>query len=109
MDEIDTDELKAKIDRGDIFKLVMTMGDWAFAQKHIPGSINVSSPDDAADRLMPDDEIVVYCTGGSCVASSAAFRALKDRGYSNLRHYPGGLEAWEDAGHPVEGRLAPAD
>jgi hypothetical protein len=38
------DELKAELDRGDDFKLVMTLNEWAFTEAHIPGSINVTSP-----------------------------------------------------------------
>ena len=36
MNEISADELKAKIDRGDDFRLVMTLGVLAFQGKHIP-------------------------------------------------------------------------
>ena len=55
---IKIDELKQKLDRGDDFRLVMTMGDWAFNTAHIPGSINVSTPA-AAELLHHDDEIVL--------------------------------------------------
>jgi len=52
--------LKAKLDRGDEFELVMSLGEWAFRAKHIPGSLNVSNPVKAAELLKPEDEIVVY-------------------------------------------------
>ena len=57
---IDRDELKAKLDRGDEFKLVMVMGEWRFHAKHIRGSVNLGSPDQIAQLLDPKDEIVVY-------------------------------------------------
>ena len=57
---IDRDELKAKLDRGDEFKLVMVLGEWGFRAKHIPGSLNLSSPDQVPKMLDPKDEIVVY-------------------------------------------------
>jgi hypothetical protein len=60
MDLISREELKTKLDRGDEFKLVMALGEWAFRAKHIPGSLNVSNPDKAAMLLKPEDEIVVY-------------------------------------------------
>ena len=44
MNIIDREELKAKLDRGDDFKLVMTLGEWAFEAQHIPGSINITDP-----------------------------------------------------------------
>ena len=57
---IDRDELRGKLDRGDDFKLVMVLGEWGFRAKHIPGSLNLSSPDQVSEILDPDDEIVVY-------------------------------------------------
>ncbi len=57
---IERDELKAKLDRGDDFKLVMVLGEWGFNAKHIPGSLNLSSPAQVPTMLNPDDEIVVY-------------------------------------------------
>ena len=41
MNTISREELKAKIDRGDDFKLVMVLGAWEYEAKHIPGSINI--------------------------------------------------------------------
>ncbi len=40
---ISRDELKAKLDRGDSFKLVMALGAWQFDAKHIPSSLNITS------------------------------------------------------------------
>ena len=41
MNLIDRDELKARLDREDDFKLVMVLGEWAYRAKHIPGSLNL--------------------------------------------------------------------
>ncbi len=57
---IDRDELKAKLDRGDDFKLVMVLGEWGFRAKHIPGSLSLSSPEQVRGMLDPKDEIVIY-------------------------------------------------
>ena len=57
---IERDELKEKIDRGDDFKLVMVLGEWGFQAKHIPGSLNLSSPLQVPAMLDHNDEIVVY-------------------------------------------------
>jgi rhodanese-related sulfurtransferase len=108
MNLISRDELKEKLDRGDDFKLVMVLGDWAFQAKHIPGSINVSRIQDAVRTLDVDDEIVVYCSDEACVASQAAYRLLERRGYKNFRRYAGGLSDWEDAGYPLEGEMVAA-
>ena len=105
IDTISREELKAKLDRGDDFKLVFVLGDWAFQAKHIPGSLNISNPETGADYLNPDDDIVVYCSNESCVASIAAYRMLKDARFEKVRRYSGGLLDWEDAGYPLEGDL----
>ena len=39
MQTISSAELKEKLDRGDDFKLVMTMNEQAFHKAHIPGSL----------------------------------------------------------------------
>jgi rhodanese-related sulfurtransferase len=102
-DLIETKELKEKLDRGDGFKIVMTLGEWEYRITHIPGSMRVSTVDEALEVLDPEDEIVLYDSGPTCAASRMAFRVLKDHGYERVRRYAGGLEAWSDAGYPLEG------
>lgn len=108
MNLIDREELKQKLDRRDDFKLIMVMGEWAFRAQHIPGSINMSQPTDATG-LNKDDEIVVYCTGGACVASRSAWTILTDLGFGNVRRYAGGLEDWATAGYPLEGEMVDSE
>ena len=103
---IDREELKKKLDRGDDFKLVMVLGEWAYRAKHIPGSLNLHTIEKALEALDTSDEIVVYCSNPDCVASVAAFRMLTQNGYGNVRRYAGGLEDWEGAGYPLEGEMA---
>ena len=100
---IDTQELKAKLDRGDGFKVVMTLGEWEYRTSHIPGSMRISTVQEALEALDPEDEIVLYDSGPSCPASRLAFRFLKDHGYERVRRYAGGLEAWATASYPLEG------
>jgi rhodanese-related sulfurtransferase len=102
---ISREELKQKLDRGDEFKLVMVLGEWAYRAKHIPGSIHVDTPEKGARLLHRDDEIVVYCSGADCVASVAAYTMLTSRGYTHVRRFAGGLIEWEQAGYPLEGEM----
>jgi rhodanese-related sulfurtransferase len=106
MNLISSEDLKAKIDRGDDFKLVMTLSQWAFQAKHIPGSINVTRPEQTTDLLDPSDEIVVYCSNPACTASQMAYHFLTSRGFENVRRYAGGVQDWEAAGYPLEGEMA---
>lgn len=100
---IGRDELRAKLDRGDRFKLIMALNRWAFEAKHIPGSLHFDTPADLYAAVRPDDEVVVYCSTVDCLSSVALYRDLVARGYPNVRRYAGGLMDWEDAGLPLEG------
>ena len=100
---IERGELKAKLERGDAFKLVMALTRWAYDAKHIPGSLHFDSPDALYAAVKPDDEVVVYCSNVDCLSSVALYRDLVRRGYRNVRRYAGGLLDWEEAGLPLEG------
>ena len=106
MNLITRNELKQKLDNGEEFKLAMVLGDFAFRAKRIPGSLNISTPEEVQKLLSPEDEIVVYCAGPRCVASVEAFYRLEASGYKNVRRYAGGIEDWEEAGYSLDGEWA---
>ena len=62
---ISRDELKLKIDRGEVFLLVETLPAATYHHVHLPGAINL--PPDQVTQLAPSllpnkaAEIVVYC------------------------------------------------
>ncbi len=97
---IGREELKEKLNRGDDFKLVMVLGDWAYRAKHIPGSLNITTPESATELLDPEDEIVLYCSGTECPASKYAYHLLTSGGYKKVSRYAGGISDWDEAGHP---------
>ena len=103
---LEREELKAKLDRGDDFKLVMAMHEWGFRVAHIPGSLHYNTVDGAKQDLDLDDEIVVYCTDPACVASQFAYRWLIEAGYTNVRRYSGGVSDWAAAGYELESDAA---
>jgi rhodanese-related sulfurtransferase len=98
-------ELKAKLDQDDDFKLVMVLREYAFNAKHIPGSLHIFNPKEVREVLDPNDEIIVYCSGPDCHASVDAFYILREMGYTNVRRYAGGILDWEEAGYPLEGEM----
>ncbi len=106
MQLISREQLKAQLDRGDDFKLVMTLEEWAYRLKHIPGSINIFPMDITKGILDPNDEIVLYCAAPECAASVVAYQRLNSSGYKNVRRYAGGIADWEEAGYPLEGEFA---
>jgi rhodanese-related sulfurtransferase len=105
MDTISRKELKEKLEGQEDLKLVMVLGDWAYRAKHIPGSLHLDTLEEASEALEPGDEIVVYDSNPSCVASLQAYKILKYHGYERVRRYVGGLEDWEEAGYPLNGEF----
>src|ERR1700750_1328662 len=65
---IGPDELKAKLDRGDPFRLIMALNRWAFDAKHIPGSIHFDTPEALYAAVGPDEDIVVYSSHVACLS-----------------------------------------
>jgi rhodanese-related sulfurtransferase len=108
MDLIDREELKEKLDRGHDFRLVVTLGEWAYRSKHIPNSLRISTAKEALETLDPHDEIVLYDSGPQCPASRMVCRILKAHGYEHVRRYAGGLEEWEGACYHLEGQQVSA-
>ena len=99
---IERDELQRTLAASDPrFKLVMTLGDWEFRAKRIPGSLHFKDAQEMLSALRKDDDIVVYCTNPPCLASVAAYHRLHQEGYANVRRYAGGIEDWEGAGLPL--------
>ncbi len=105
---ISREELKAKLDRSDDFKLIQALNRWAFEAKHIPGSLHFDTPEELYTAVHPEDEVIVYCSNVDCLSSVAMYRDLLRRGYQNVRRYEGGLLDWEDAGLPLEGTFTEA-
>jgi rhodanese-related sulfurtransferase len=100
---IERDALRRELDaRAPGFRLVMTLGEWEFRTKHIPGSLHFKDAAEMLATLHKDDEIVVYCTNPPCLASVAAYHRLVQEGYANVRRYAGGIEDWESAGLPLD-------
>lgn len=100
---IDRDELWEKIQRGDRFRLVMALNEWAFRAKRIPGSEHFNTPAELFASIEPDEEVIVYCTSPDCHASVALYWALLDAGFEDVRRFAGGLTDWESADLPLEG------
>lgn len=53
--------------------------------------------------VLPDDKetpLLVYCRSGRM--SSSAVAQLQALGYTNIKHLVGGMNAWSEAGLPIE-------
>ena len=76
-----------------------------YLEGHIPGALNAPADEimNHAEYIMnniptgDDVTVVVYCGGGDCRDSKAAFRELKEGlGYTNVVIYKAGWEEWDD-------------
>jgi rhodanese-related sulfurtransferase len=104
---IDTAALFRKIEDDDPFVLVDALAPMVYAHSHLPGAINLPPSNIDTARLarrIPDlgTEIVVYCSSTDCDDSTATVARLRELGYRNVSHYPGGKNAWKAAGLPLE-------
>jgi rhodanese-related sulfurtransferase len=91
-----------------------------YKESHVPRAINIprgllelradpASP--VADAALSADQsarILVYCTKGPGARSLLAAQTLSSLGYERVDVLGGGLNAWAEAGLPVEGEGQPA-
>jgi len=46
--------------------------------------------------------VVAYCGGPKCMAYQAGADAAMKLGYTNVKHFPGGISGWKKAGEKCE-------
>jgi rhodanese-related sulfurtransferase len=109
---IDVKEAKKMLEEGNVFVLdVRTPAE--FKSAHIKGATlipvtNVLGSNLSSDSLLEarinevpqDKKILVYCRTGQ--RSSAASKMLINSGHLHVYNILGGINAWRDAGYPVE-------
>ena len=103
MKTISREELMKKLERKEDFRLVMALAEWAYQAKHIPGSMHFATTREVLQSLNKEDEIIVYCSDETCIASTALGQLMERHGYAHVLHFAGGLADWEQAGYPLEG------
>ncbi len=77
---------------------------------HVPGAINLARDVFGTDYIRlratlekaKDRPVVVYCSGGACHDSKMVAQALTGLGFSQVRIFAGGWDAWTEAGLPAE-------
>ena len=74
-----------------------------FAESLIEGAVNIDfyAADFSArlDGLDRDASYVIYCRSGN--RSNAALDIFRDLGFTAVRAIDGGIQAWQQSGHPV--------
>jgi membrane protein DedA with SNARE-associated domain/rhodanese-related sulfurtransferase len=69
----------------------------------IPGALlaDVNSVDLIVNAVPLDAELVIYCTCPNEASAALVAKALMSRGYKRVRPLLGGLDAWDEAGYPI--------
>jgi rhodanese-related sulfurtransferase len=108
MNDITTEQLKAKIDKNEDMVIVEVLGSDYYEDYHLPGAINIPFKDSdfaaEVEKQLPDKDklIIVYCANSHCPVSGDAYKKLEQMGYTNIYDYDEGKEAWKEAGYPTE-------
>ena len=97
-------EVKAKLDRGEMFYLIDVREDHEFSKDHVTGARHLGRGiiERDIETVIPDKqaEIILYCGGG--FRSALAADSLRRMGYANVVSMDGGIRAWREAGYPME-------
>lgn len=104
-------ELESRMDEGILVVDVREKPE--YEEAHLPGAIQVSRAflEVKADAEHPGREpaledrsrlAVTYCTGGIGARSTLAAQTLKRMEFERVGCLEGGLDAWKEAGKPVE-------
>jgi len=95
---IDMRDLKSATGR----KIVDVRGAAEFSDGHVPGSEHHYLGDLASSMRTAsrDEPIALYCKSGT--RASIAASILQAQGFTNVVVAPGGIDAWEATGEPVE-------
>lgn len=96
--EIDVQELKQRLDRGDKLTIidVREPHEWDIGNLEPQGArlIPLGEIEERLDEIDPSEEIVLQCRSGG--RSARALELLREQGYERLWNLKGGILAWSD-------------
>ena len=109
LDPVQLDEFKAIVATRKAVIIDARTGSF-YDNGHVPGAINLSRANFARDYLhlrstldgAKSNPVIVYCSGGECHDSRLVASALISLGFSQVRIFTGGWDAWTSASGPVE-------
>jgi rhodanese-related sulfurtransferase len=80
-------------------------GSDSYKDGHIPTAIDFEAKEKELVKSLPADKsalIVAYCGSPECPAWKSAATAVAALGYTNVKHYTGGLAGWKEAGGKLQ-------
>lgn len=102
----DTDQARALVENGAVL-IFDARSQQDYDAGHLPGALSL--PDEHrveafpmyASFLVPEQRVLVYCSGKTCDESLELSLFLKEQGHTNVVLYLGGFKAWQEAQLPV--------
>ena len=91
--------------RGTSSSMIDCNGSDTFKAGHIPGAIDYETKGAELEKLLPADKsalVVAYCGSVYCPAYKSGADAAAKLGYTNVKHYAGGLAGWQESGEKLE-------
>ncbi|MDX2187284.1 MAG: rhodanese-like domain-containing protein [Opitutaceae bacterium] len=98
--EISQKELEAAVSSKSVTLLDVNGSD-SYKEGHIPGAIDFEAKKNDLASVLPADKnalVVAYCGGPGCGAYKEGAEAAAKLGYTNVKHYKGGLKGWKESG-----------
>ncbi len=103
-EEVSLAELKTLVETKKAF-IIDANSKSSYKDGHIPGAISFAAHEDDLAKVLPQDKnalIIAYCGGPMCTAWEDPAKMAKKLGYSNIKHYKGGISTWKKEGQKVE-------
>ena len=76
-----------------------------YADGHVPGAQSYAEHKTDLASILPKDKnslVVAYCGGPMCSAWESPAAEATKLGYTNIKHFKGGINGWKDAGLATE-------
>lgn len=87
-------------------------GSKSFAETRVDGALDYEAiKGDLASKLPADKStlIIAYCGSPQCTAWKKAAKAVSELGYTNVKHYSGGLAGWKEQAKANKGDVKKDD
>ncbi len=92
--EVSGDEM-AKLAESKAAMIVDANGQKSYDEAHVPGAVHYGKGFAAMLPEKKDTLIVAYCGGPGCGAWKKAAEEACEKGYTNIKHYKGGISEWK--------------
>lgn len=102
--EVSLKEFKTIVAKGDA-TIIDVNSPEMFKDGHVPGAFNFELAKAEFAKKLPakkDALIIAYCGGPRCLAWKKAAAEAAKLGYTNIKHFKGGIAGWKKAGEKVE-------